>query len=75
MVYESLYLTDYRINTFGQTLPGDQFDEVLAKVKEADAVVIGFSPEGVCVPEVSGPEDFSSLVTGDSEAPETADSD
>lgn len=39
--YESLYLTDYRINTFGQTLPGDQFDEVLSKIKEADVLVIG----------------------------------
>lgn len=39
--YESLYLTDYRINTFGQTLPGDQFDEVLAKIKAADVLVIG----------------------------------
>lgn len=39
--YESLYLTDYRINTFGQTLPGDQFEEVLAKIKEADVLVIG----------------------------------
>ncbi len=39
--YESLNLTDYRINTYGQTLPGDQFDEVLAKIKEADTIVIG----------------------------------
>lgn len=39
--YETLQLTDYRINTFGQTLPGDQFDEILEKMKEADTVVIG----------------------------------
>lgn len=39
--YETLQLTDYRINTFGQTLPGDQFDEVLNKMKEADTIVIG----------------------------------
>lgn len=39
--YETLNLTDYRINTFGQTLPGDQFDEVLAKIKGADVLVMG----------------------------------
>ena len=39
--YESLNLTDYRINTYGQTLPGDQFDEVLARIKAADILVIG----------------------------------
>jgi multimeric flavodoxin WrbA len=39
--YETLNLTDYRINVFGQQLPGDQFDEVLAKIREADTVVIG----------------------------------
>lgn len=39
--YETLNLTDYRINTFGQKLPGDQFDEVLNKIKEADVIAIG----------------------------------
>lgn len=39
--YETLALTDYRINFFGQTLEGDQFDEVLKKMKEADVVVMG----------------------------------
>lgn len=39
--YETLNLTDYRINAFGQTLDGDQFDEVLAKMKEADIIVMG----------------------------------
>lgn len=39
--YETLNLTDYRINNYGQTLPGDQFDEVVDKIKEADVVVIG----------------------------------
>lgn len=39
--YETLNLTDYRINTFGQTLPGDQFDEVLSKIREADVLVMG----------------------------------
>lgn len=39
--YETINLPDYRINTFGQTLPGDQFDEILAKIKDADVLVMG----------------------------------
>lgn len=39
--YEQVNLADYRINSYGQTLAGDQFDEVLAKMKEAQLVVIG----------------------------------
>jgi multimeric flavodoxin WrbA len=39
--YEALNLTDYRINAYGQTLPGDQFGEVVEKIREADVVVIG----------------------------------
>lgn len=39
--YETLQLTDYRINVFGQTLEGDQFDKVLQRIKRADIVVIG----------------------------------
>lgn len=39
--YETLMLTDYRINAYGQTLPGDQFDAIVNKMKEADIVVIG----------------------------------
>ncbi|MGI6736074.1 MAG: flavodoxin family protein [Anaerovoracaceae bacterium] len=39
--YETLNLTEYRINAYGQTLPGDQFDAVLEKMKEADVLVIG----------------------------------
>ena len=39
--YETLMLTDYRINFYGQTLEGDQFDEVYKKMKEADVVVMG----------------------------------
>lgn len=40
-VYESLNLTDYRINSYGQELPGDQFEEIVAKIKSADILVIG----------------------------------
>ena len=39
--YETLMLTDYRINVYGQDLPGDQLEEVLAKLREADVLVIG----------------------------------
>ena len=39
--YETLMLTDYRINVYGQDLPGDQLEEVLAKIREADVLVIG----------------------------------
>lgn len=39
--YETLNLNDYRINFYGQTLPGDQFEEVLGKMKQADVVVMG----------------------------------
>jgi len=38
---KTLSLTDYRINVYGQTLPGDQFDEVLAMMKKADVLIIG----------------------------------
>jgi multimeric flavodoxin WrbA len=39
--FETIQLTDYRINFYGQTLPGDQFEEILGKIKEAKVVVIG----------------------------------
>lgn len=39
--YETLNLVDYRINCYGQNLPGDQLDEVTAKMKEAKTIVIG----------------------------------
>lgn len=39
--YETLMLTDYRINAYGQTLSGDQFDTIVKKMKDADVVVIG----------------------------------
>ncbi len=38
---ETLSLTDYRINAYGQTLPGDQFEEVLDEMKKADVLIIG----------------------------------
>lgn len=39
--YETVMLTDYRINSYGQKLAGDQFEEVLLKMKEAKTIVIG----------------------------------
>ena len=39
--YETLNLVDYQINTYGQTLSGEQFDEVLQKIKGADVLLIG----------------------------------
>ncbi|MDD3220525.1 MAG: NAD(P)H-dependent oxidoreductase [Lachnospiraceae bacterium] len=39
--YEVLDLVDYRINNYGQTLEGDQFNQVLDKIKKADVVVMG----------------------------------
>lgn len=39
--YETLRLADYRLNGYGQELPGDQFDEVLAKIRQADVLVLG----------------------------------
>ena len=39
--YETLNLTDYRIGSYGQTFEDDQLVEVIAKMKEADVVVVG----------------------------------
>ena len=39
--YEILNLTDYRIGSYGQTFEDDQLVEVIAKMKEAEAVVVG----------------------------------
>lgn len=39
--YETLNLNDYRLNFYGQTLEGDQLDEIISKIKEADIIVMG----------------------------------
>ena len=39
--YETLNLTDYTIGSYGQTLPGDGLDTVIAAMKQADTIVIG----------------------------------
>lgn len=39
--YETLNLIDYRINVYGQELPGDRLDDVLEHIESADVIVIG----------------------------------
>lgn len=39
--YETLNLTDYRIGSYGQKFEDDQLDQVIAKMKKADVIVIG----------------------------------
>lgn len=39
--YETLNMSDYRVNVYGQELPGDQFDEIFEKMKESETIVIG----------------------------------
>ena len=39
--YETMNLTDYRIGSYGQKFADDQLDEVIAKMKAADVIVIG----------------------------------
>lgn len=39
--YKTLALCDYQINFYGQNRSGDQLDEIIAKMKDADVVVIG----------------------------------
>ena len=39
--YETLNLTDYRIGSYGQNFADDQLDEVIARMKAADVIVIG----------------------------------
>ena len=39
--YETLNLTDYKLYSYGQNFADDQFEEILAKMKAADILVIG----------------------------------
>ena len=39
--YETLNLTDFTIGSYGQTLPYDGLDKVIAKMIEADTIEIG----------------------------------
>ena len=39
--YESLNLTDYTIGAYGQELPGNRLDDVIATMQNAEIIVIG----------------------------------
>lgn len=39
--YESLNLTDHTIGAYGQELPGDGLDDVIATMQKAEVIVIG----------------------------------
>ncbi len=39
--YETITLADYRINSYGSTLPEDQFNEILARIRGCDILVLG----------------------------------
>ncbi len=39
--YETLNLTDYTIGAYGQSLPGDGLEQVIAAMENADIIVIG----------------------------------
>lgn len=39
--YDTLQLTDYRIGSYGQKFEDDQLGEVIARMKEAEVIVIG----------------------------------
>ena len=39
--YETFNLTDYKIYSYGQNFEEDQLGTVIAKMKEADVIVIG----------------------------------
>ena len=39
--YETLNLTDYTIGAYGQQLPGDGLDAVVAAMEKANTIVIG----------------------------------
>ena len=39
--YETLNLTDYKIGSYGQKLEGDELDQVIAKMEQAEVIVIG----------------------------------
>lgn len=39
--YDTLHLVDYKIYSYGQKYADDQFKEVIDRIKQADAVVLG----------------------------------
>lgn len=39
--YKTMHLVDYKLYSYGQNYPDDQFDEILKEMKQADIIVIG----------------------------------
>lgn len=39
--YETLHLVDYKLYSYGQEFADDQFREIVAKMKEAEIIIIG----------------------------------
>ena len=39
--YDTLHLVDYKLYSYGQEFADDQFDEIVANMKEAETIVIG----------------------------------
>ncbi|OLU38128.1 flavodoxin family protein [Ileibacterium valens] len=39
--YETLNLTDYKIGSYGQNFEDDELDQVIAKIEQAEVIVIG----------------------------------
>lgn len=39
--YKTLHLTDYKLYSYGQDYPDDQFNEIINEMKNADIIVIG----------------------------------
>lgn len=39
--YQTLTLADYRINSYGSNLDGDELDQIVKAMKQADGLVIG----------------------------------
>lgn len=39
--YKTIHLVDYKLYSYGQNYPDDQFDEILKEMKQTDILVIG----------------------------------
>lgn len=39
--FETLHLVDYKIYSYGQDFPDDQFDEVFTEMQKADTIILG----------------------------------
>lgn len=39
--YKTMHLVDYKLYSYGQNYPDDQFDEILKEMKQTDIIVIG----------------------------------